>query len=313
MSMLKVGIIGECMIELQQRDGELVQSFGGDTLNTAVYLSRLTQDKNITISYFSALGQDPFSQNMLKSWQQEGIDTQHVQIMSEKLPGLYAIEVDDEGERSFHYWRNDAAAKFWLEHASATLLTTISQYDVLYLSGISLAILTPKSRAILFDVLQKCKDNGGKIIFDNNFRPRLWQSHQQAQESYLKMLALTDIGLLTFEDEQALFGDTQLATCIDRSLSAGMSEVVIKRGAEECLIVTKDGQVSVPATLVETVVDTTSAGDSFAAGYLSQRLLGASHQQSALTGHALASEVIQHKGAIIDISVMPAIPMAFDS
>ncbi|MEI6860062.1 MAG: sugar kinase [Shewanella sp.] len=305
MSMLKVGIIGECMIELQQLDGALTQSFGGDTLNTAVYLSRLTRNKNMKVSYFSALGKDPFSKNMLLNWQQEGIDTQYVQIMPEKLPGLYAIEVDDDGERSFHYWRNDAAAKFWLEQASEALLNTISQYDVLYLSGISLAILTPKSREILFKVLKQCKTNGGKIIFDNNFRPRLWESRQEAKDNYMKMLSLTDIGLLTFEDEQALFGDSKMATCIERSLHAGLTEIVIKCGAEECIVVTKDEQVSIPATLVEKVVDTTSAGDSFAAGYLSQRLLGGSREQSAFTGHALASEVIQHKGAIIDIAAMP--------
>ncbi|MBR9728923.1 sugar kinase [Shewanella intestini] len=306
MSMLNVGIIGECMVELQQRDGSLAQNYGGDTLNTAVYLSRLSKGKDMSISYFTALGQDFFSKEMLKIWQQEGIDTQHVQIMDNKLPGLYAIEVDETGERSFHYWRNDAAAKFWLEQASSQLLATLSQFDVLYLSGISLAILTEQSRAVLFDVLKQCKANGGKVVFDNNYRPRLWRDAAQAKAVYLEMLALTDIGLLTFEDEEVLFGDTEIAQCLDRSFTLGLSEVVIKRGAQECIVATKDSQISVPATHVDNVVDTTSAGDSFAAGYMSERLLGHDATLAAKTGHALAGIVIQHKGAIIDLAAMPS-------
>ncbi|QBF82982.1 sugar kinase [Shewanella maritima] len=305
MSMLKVGIIGECMVELQQRDGELAQNFGGDTLNTAVYLSRLTQGEAMSISYFTGLGQDFFSQEMLSTWQQEGIDTQHVQVMEDRLPGLYAIEVDETGERSFHYWRNEAAAKFWLEQASQELLNELSQFDVLYLSGISLAILTEQSRQVLFDVLAKCKANGGKVVFDNNYRPRLWDSKAQAQQNYLKMLALTDIGLLTFEDEEALFGDSEIDQCLARSFEAGVTEVVIKRGAQECIIATQESQISVPATLVEKVVDTTSAGDSFAAGYMAKRLLGGDASIAAQTGHRLAGIVIQHKGAIIDKALMP--------
>ncbi|WP_394132212.1 sugar kinase [Shewanella maritima] len=307
MSTLTVAVIGECMIELQQHNDVLVQSFGGDTLNTAVYLSRLNQDKSMRISYFTALGKDPFSQNMLQHWQDEGIDTQHVLQMDNKLPGLYAIEVDDTGERQFHYWRNDSAAKYCFEHAPEQWLATLSQYDVLYLSGITLAILTDESREVLFETLAKCRANGSKVIFDNNFRPHLWQSHAQAKSAYLTMLGLTDIGLLTFEDEQAVFGDTQIQTCIDRSLAAGLTEVVIKRGAQECMVITAEQQLSIPATLVENVVDTTSAGDSFAAGYMAMRLRGQSYSQAAEAGHLLAGTVIQYKGAIIDISLMPTI------
>ena len=293
------------MIELQHHNGTVQQHFGGDTLNTAVYLSRLTQKNDIQISYFSALGQDSFSHNMIAHWQQEGINTQYVVMMDDRLPGLYSIEVDPQGERSFHYWRNEAAAKFWLETASQALLDQVSQCDVLYLSGISLAILTPASRAVLFDVLAKCKSLGGRVVFDNNYRPRLWASKSDAVAAYTKMLSLTDIGLLTFDDEQALYGDTDVEQCISRSLAAGLSEVVIKRGSQDCLVVTLDGRSCIPAIPVTKVVDTTSAGDSFAAGYLSKRLFGGSVETAAKVGHLLAGTVIQHKGAIINKTVMP--------
>ncbi|MDI5829685.1 hypothetical protein MJN51_37595, partial [Salmonella enterica subsp. enterica serovar Kentucky] len=41
--------------------------------------------------------------------------TKLTQRMENRLPGLYYIETDDTGERTFYYWRNEAAAKFWLE------------------------------------------------------------------------------------------------------------------------------------------------------------------------------------------------------
>ncbi|TKF80364.1 PfkB family carbohydrate kinase, partial [Vibrio sp. F13] len=65
MSQYKIAIIGECMVELQRKKDLLKQSFGGDTLNTALYLSRLTENYNISVSYITALGNDPFSTEML--------------------------------------------------------------------------------------------------------------------------------------------------------------------------------------------------------------------------------------------------------
>ena len=108
---LNIALIGECMIELQQVEQSLRKGFGGDTLNTAVYLSRLTTGKNVNVSYVTALGEDKLSQEMLDNWQSEGINIQWVQRSKTKQPGLYMVETDEHGERSFLYWRNDSAAK----------------------------------------------------------------------------------------------------------------------------------------------------------------------------------------------------------
>ncbi len=93
--------------------------------------------------------------------------------MENRLPGLYYIETDSTGERTFYYWRNEAAAKFWLEsEQSATICEELANFDYLYLSGISPAILSPTSREKLLSLLRECRANGGKVIFDNNYRPR---------------------------------------------------------------------------------------------------------------------------------------------
>ena len=85
----------------------------------------------------------------------------------------------------------------------------------------------------------------------------------------------------------------------------GVAEIVLKMGPQGCLVVSSDTRELVAANKVA-VVDTTSAGDSFNAGYLAARLQGKSASAAARAGHRLASVVIQHRGAIIPLSAMPA-------
>lgn len=117
-----------------QRSIEASIGFGGDTLNTAIYASRLGLDSY----YFTALGDDYYSDWLLNAWQKEGINTEYVVQCSGKLPGLYAIELDNNGERTFHYWRKDSAASQYLNAVGhEQLYQQLMNFDVVYLSGIS--------------------------------------------------------------------------------------------------------------------------------------------------------------------------------
>ena len=309
MTQQKIAIIGECMIELSQRGDSMSRGFGGDTLNTSVYIARQVSSQDLRVDYVTALGQDSFSDEMLTAWQAEGLHTELIQRLENKLPGLYVIETDAQGERTFWYWRNDAAARFWLDSAQAEeICQQLAHYDYLYLSGISLAILSPQSREKLYTLLAECRKNGGKVIFDNNYRPRLWQSREEAQAAYKALLSHTDIAFLTLDDETLLWEETDSEAVIRRTRESGVSEIVIKRGADSCLIDTgTDTLLEVPAIRLaaENVVDTTAAGDSFSAGYLAVRLTGGSAEEAAKRGHLTASTVIQHRGAIIPRSAMP--------
>lgn len=82
-------------------------------------------------------------------------------------------------------------------------------------------------------------------------------------------------------------------------------ELVIKCGADACWVRPHSQIIQTPSIPVAKVVDTTAAGDSFAAGYLAGRLLGGDPETAAGQGHRLASTVIQHPGAIILASAMP--------
>ncbi|MGR5096529.1 sugar kinase [Vibrio maritimus] len=308
MNQFKIAIIGECMVELQRKDELLKQSFGGDTLNTALYLSRLTQGRDIQVSYVTALGNDPFSAEMINAWSEEGIDTSLIPRLNDKMPGLYHIETDETGERTFFYWRSDAAAKFVFDQQdSAMLIESLLEYDAVYLSGITLAILTENGREKLFSFLEQFKAKGGKVFFDNNYRPKLWSDRLTAVKTYKAMLGFTDTALLTFEDEQELFGDMYVEQCIERTSQAGVAEIAIKRGAKECLVIANDSANYVAPKPVDNVIDTTAAGDSFSAGYLAKRLTGGDALASAAMGHKVAGTVIQHRGAIIPKNATPTL------
>jgi len=294
----RIALIGECMIELQQRaDGTLQQSFGGDTLNTAVYLSR-ELGAGARVDYVTALGDDSFSDAMCQSWAAENLGLGLVQRLPGRLPGLYCIQTDASGERRFLYWRNEAAVRdCFTTPGAASILAALADYDVLYFSGITLAVLGATGREKLLDTLVEARQRGARIVFDNNYRPRLWASVEEARAAYRRVLTHVDLALLTVDDEQALFGYSDCAEVF--AAYEHMPEVVLKRGAEACLIRCAGESFEVPAQKVEQVVDTTAAGDSFSAAYLAVRLKGGSPAQAAEAGHRLASRVIQVAGALI--------------
>ena len=106
--MTKVACIGECMIELKQAEGGLFsRGYGGDTLNTSVYLARL----GVGVDYITALGDDPMSDEMVAGWAAEGIGTSRVARLKGKLPGIYMIQTDARGDRRFFHWRESSAAR----------------------------------------------------------------------------------------------------------------------------------------------------------------------------------------------------------
>ena len=303
-----VYLVGECMIELQRAVGQpaaMDYRFGGDTLNAALYLARLLGPQRV--AYVTGLGTDGMSDEMCAAWQEEGIATGCVLRLPAKLPGMYLIETDAAGERRFHYWRSDAAARHWLHAPGAdAVLRQLAGARMVCLSGISLAILAPADREVLLAALAQCRAAGGQVVFDNNYRPRLWDSAEEARDAYRRVLALASIALLTLDDEVALYGAVDAYAVVAKTRALGVAEVVVKCGAAPC-VVWADGRLDVVAAPpVADVVDTTAAGDSFGAAYLAARLRGAGGAEAAAAGHVLAGAVIRQRGAIIARSAMPA-------
>jgi len=302
-----VACIGECMMELsEQPDGSFLRGFGGDTLNTAIYLARL----GLRVDYVTALGADPFSDEMLAAWQREDIGTDLVLRCPDTLPGLYMIQTDAHGERRFSYWRDSAPVRRLLSLPEMSRIeAALLRHDLIYLSGITLSLFDGSGRARLFAILDHLRAQGGRVAFDTNFRPRGWPDRAVAQHAYREMLQRCDTVLASIEDLELLRGAAHPAgddAVLSELRACGMNELVLKLREPGCLVVTAEGEaIHVPAATQARVVDTTAAGDSFAAAFIAARAAGLGLREAAENGHRLAGAVIAHRGAIIPLEGMP--------
>lgn len=289
--MTRIVVIGEGMLELSGDGPAWHLGYGGDTLNTAIHLARFGHD----VAFASALGTDAFSDELRRRWQDEGLDTSLVLSDPDRLPGLYAIRTDAGGERSFTYWRGESAARqMFALPDSHRLAEAADCADMLLFSLISLAILPTSSREKLFDLCRRTRARGGQIAFDGNYRPRLWRDAAEAIEARDTAIALSDFGLPTLEDERALAGLSTAEEVASHWQGLGAKEVIVKLGAEGCLV---GGRVVAPAVRLSPV-DTSGAGDAFNAGYLHARLCGAAPPDAAQGGHALAGWTVMRRGAV---------------
>jgi len=293
--------IGECLIEMSHQDEQHCRiGYAGDTYNVAVYCARSSGSETLTVDYISAVGDDPYSKAMLQAWQNEGIHADFVRRLKGRMPGLYFIRTDGSGEREFYYYRSESAARdMFKSEQGADLLKRLSEFDYLYFSGISIAILDEKSRQQFFAALQLAQKKQTMICFDSNYRERLWSSVEEAREVMARFLSTVDIALLSFDDEQALFGEDTPELIAERAHQAGVPEVVVKRGGQGYFLSTPDFTEWVPITPLEKVVDATAAGDSFNGAYLAARIQGLDSKRAGELGSEMTARVIQFPGAII--------------
>ena len=222
------------------------------------------------------------------------------------MPGLYYIQLDENGERHFSYWRGEAAAKKCFEYEkSPQILSRLGEYDAIYLSGISIAILTPVSREHLFERLSQLAASGTKILFDYNYRPHLWETAKEGKKAYEAVLSWCDTVFVGLDELTAIHGVPSNEAGHVFLAQKGVKESVIRSGAEPCSIQAGLQHFEVAAEKVNRVVDTTAAGDSFSAAYMLARSAGCTVPQAAEIAHRMAAYVIAHKGAIAPLDAMP--------
>ena len=257
--------IGECMVELSQaEDGHLRKGFAGDTFNTAWY-ARACLPADWSVDYFTTLGDDAMSDEMVAFMRGAGIGTADIRRLRGKTPGLYMINLKN-GERSFSYWRDSSAARLLAADGDA-LRAAIEASDVLYFSGITLAILPREDAYTLLAELRRAKAAGKPVAFDPNLRPRLWSSLDAMHTMITDGARASTVVMPSFDDEAAHFGDDSIAGTIRRYRQYGADMVVVKNGPEGATVGTDANETLVPAVKVDKVVDTTSAGDSLTARF----------------------------------------------
>jgi 2-dehydro-3-deoxygluconokinase len=290
--------VGEALIELARgADGRFGLSCGGDTFNTAIYLARAGLD----VVFASAVGDDPYSDSVLALAAVEGLGADLILRVPRRLPGLSLIENEPGGERKIRYWRDGAPAAELFELPDwmriAERLTTAR---LIYFSGITLSLYSNTGLGRLLAVLEVARQQGAKVAFDGNFRPRAWKGDlQRTRTVFIEALKRVDIALPTFDDEAVLWGDPSPEATVARLQAFGIGEIVVKNGPNSALVATSSSQEFVPVPEVVVPVDATAAGDSFNAGYLAARLSGSEPVKAATAAHRLAGDVIRHPGALM--------------
>lgn len=290
--------IGEVMVELTRgNDGRFSIGCGGDTFNTAVYLAR----HGVDVAYATALGDDSYSESVFALASAEGIASDLMLRVPGRLPGLYLIETNAAGERTFNYWRDSAPARQLFElDAWSRIAESIMTARLVYFSGITLSLYSNVGLGRFLAVLEMARQRGVKVAFDGNYRPRGWKGDvQRTRTVFMEALKRVDIALPTFDDEALLWGDASPEATIDRLHSFGINEIAIKNGHNPALVAAGDHRDFIAVPDVINPLDTTAAGDSFNAGYMASRLKGENPAEAVAAGHKLAAEVIQHRGAIM--------------
>jgi 2-dehydro-3-deoxygluconokinase len=306
---LNILCAGVCMLELKQattpglEQARYGSGFAGDVINFAVYLKRLT--KASSVHFLSATGNDALSEQMRLFFAGEDIDCGLVARSQDKTVGLYMIHTDELGERTFTYWRSDSAARKMFELTDkAKLSTVVDSIDYFYFSGITLAILDKYNTEQLFNLVDECRRQGKIIVFDPNFRARLWESRLHAATQIERAYQVCDILLSSSEDEQLLWGAASIEKALQRLIDLNIGEIILTNGPGDISGADHGRRFQVRPAKANKVVDTTSAGDAFNAGYIAARHAGYSPEGSVAKASSLASLVIGLPGAIVPKSSM---------
>ena len=288
-------IFGEAMLEYHSAGGTGLR-YGGDTLNTAIHLARAGYE----VAYVTALGTDPISDAMIADWAARGIDTRFVLRHPDRTPGIYAIHLDDKGERSFLYWRDRSAARAMFALAAMDdALAAAERSSLVYFSLITLAVIDREGVRRLLEMAARRRDQGLAVAYDSNFRPALWHSLSAAREVSMRAMKTCSIGLPTNTDERELWDTAEDETAIARRWADRNRIVAVKAGDAGCLLMEdREGTAEWLPAQPAKVVDTSGAGDAFNAGFLGAYLSGNDPKASAEAGQALARSTIGHLGAV---------------
>ena len=307
--------IGEVMAELsdmQERPRQAVSlrgHFGGDVFNTAVYLARIllgkglsdnTAPKNYSVSLASRIGEDPFSLKLRAFLQETGIDESCLVTEPGGRTGLYLIEIDERGERRFHYWRGQSPARSMFQKNIAPETNHLADFDVYYISAISLAIWSPSARTHILSFLDRRRQDGALVVFDTNYRPALWEDQEIARTVIEQAMRVCSLLLPSHEDLMKIYAtEDEPEKLIKNMRQMTKADIVLKTGGGAIYSDSENIPLTFTPDHIPQPVDTTGAGDSFNAALIAARVMGKSLTEQLEAGHHLATQVIMHPGAIM--------------
>jgi 2-dehydro-3-deoxygluconokinase len=290
----RVVVVGEAILEfVRGSDGRFGLGCAGDAFNVAIYLARAGMDA----AFATALGEDPYSEAVLALAAAEGVASDLVLRMRGRLPGIAVVDVS--GAR--HEWSSEAPARELFELPDwGRLAEGLSKAKLVYFSGITLSLYSNTGLGRFLAIIETIRQQGVKIAFDGNFRPRGWRGNlPRTRTVFMEALKRVDMALPTYDDEAVLWGDPSPEATVERLQAFGIAEIVVKNGPNSALVAAGGQREFIPVPEVVTPVDATAAGDGFNAAYIAARLSGTGPLEAAAAAHRLAGQVIRHRGALM--------------
>ena len=252
---------------------------GGSAANVAAAVAHLGRPAR----FLGSVGDDEVGARLAKQLAARGVDVRAHRV-ADAATGAIVVVVDPDGERSF---LTDRGASTWLARVETSWLAGATALHVPAYS-----FTTEPLASAAADAVWQVRAAGGEISIDTSSTAVL---RDMGPERFLALVAeLEPDVVLANREEAALLGLDGHTCC------RGAALTVVRHGSESSVVVTEAGKVVVvDVPPVDVVVDTTGAGDAFAAGWLVARAEGAEADDAVRRGHEVAQRVLASPGAEI--------------
>ena len=259
-------------------------AFGGDALNEAVALSRLGK----RVQWLSKVGDDDAGKKILQYAADNGLDVEHMTIDREFETGVTVVLIDKRGERGF------------LTNTNSTL-RNLEESDILphvdtmaqIVSFASMFISYRLDVPAMTRIFKRIKASGRTLAVDMKL-----PKNGETLDDLSELLPYVDYFMPNEDELATLTGSSDLDKNIAALLERGLGCAVVKVGGKGCIIARRDERLEIPAYRVAKVIDTTGAGDCFAAGFLCALSEGKSLAECGRFACAVASCSVEHVGAV---------------
>ena len=284
-----VGAVDEKIFARSSTPADFVKiSFGGDALNEAIVLSRLGKK----VQWISKVGDDDAGRRILNYAAENGLDTSSVTVEANLETGVNIVVVDGSGER--HFLTNPRSS-----------LRKLSEADIVpYIDGMadivcfaSMFVSPLLDIAATERIFKRIKSKPRILAFDATRA-----KNGETLEDLSAILSCADYFFPNEAELATLTGEADVYKNISALLSFGLKCAVVKRGGRGCVIATKDERLEIPACRVEKVLDTTGAGDCFAAGFLYALSEGRTLEECGRFACAVASCSVEEVGAVTGVT-----------
>lgn len=257
-------------------------SVGGDGLNEATVLRKL----GLPVQLQTIVGDDIAGEIVREHCRKYRIEL--AEGKSDGVPtGLNVVLVQKNGERNFLTNPQSTLRRLTREHIQLPFPEGMK-----IISFASIFVFPDWKDEELSWLFRLAKEQGAIVCADMT----KCKNHETVKD-LRKTLPYVDYLLPNYEEAAMLTGETEIGRIADVLLAAGVKNVVIKWGSRGCYIKNGETQLMIPAVLGVDCVDTTGAGDSFAAGFLYGLYQGYSLEQCGKIANACGALAVQKLGA----------------